>query len=161
MATETERKFLVLPGDWEAAPALRMAQGYLSRSKDATVRVRVAGERAWMTVKGAGDGLSRPEFEYEIPPEDAVAMLGMVSGVVLKTRRRIPMGDHVWEVDVFEGENDGLIVAEIELGDPDEAFPRPAWLGAEVTGMPRYFNSELSVRPYALWSDAERRGEVV
>lgn len=159
MAVETERKFLVVPGEWEKEPARRMVQGYLSRGAGATVRVRVAGNDAWLTVKGRGDGVSRPEFEYAVPVEDALAMLSMVSGVIAKTRRRIPAGRHFWEVDVFEGENEGLVVAEIELDSADEAFERPVWLGTEVTGKPRYYNSELSVRPYRMWSEAERRGE--
>lgn len=159
MSVEIERKFLVQEGSWREVQAVPMAQGYLARSKAATVRVRISGEKAWLTVKGRGDGLSRPEFEYEVLAVDARAMLAMVPGVVEKTRRRVPVGSHVFEVDVFEGDNAGLVVAEVELGAPDEAFERPDWLGREVTGIPRYFNSELSVRPFRMWSDAEKRAE--
>ena len=125
MGVEIERKFLVKPGAWERAVPQPMAQGYLARGDAATVRVRVSGGHAWLTVKGRGDGLSRPEFEYGIPADEARAMLAMVPGVVEKTRRRVPVGAHVWEVDVFEGENAGLVVAEVELTSPDEAFERP------------------------------------
>ena len=159
MGVEIERIFLVKPGAWERAVPQPMAQGYLVRGDAATVRVRVSGGHAWLTVKGRGDGLSRPEFEYGIPADEARAMLAMVPGVVEKTRRRVPVGAHVWEVDVFEGENAGLVVAEVELTSPDEAFERPAWLGAEVTGVPRYYNSELSVRPFRMWSAAEKAGK--
>lgn len=159
MSVEIERKFLVQEGSWREVQAVPMAQGYLARSEAATVRVRVSGEKAWLTVKGRGDGLSRQEFEYEVLAADARAMLAMVPGVVEKTRRRVPVGSHIFEVDVFEGDNAGLVVAEVELGSPDEAFERPDWLGREVTGIPRYFNSELSVRPFRMWLGAEKCAE--
>ncbi len=155
MAIEIERKFLVNGDSWRgsAESSTDMIQGYLANQATATVRVRVAGNQAVLTIKGPGDGLSRPEYEYAIPVEDALAMLRglVVSPAIEKTRYRVRAGDHVWDLDVFGGANAGLILAEVELGAADEAFTRPEWLGAEVTGDPRYYNVNLARHPYRRW----------
>jgi adenylate cyclase len=156
MGTEIERKFLVKDETLAflgGAAGKKILQGYISSSDHVSVRVRTKGDKAYMTVKGPTNGISRDEFEYEIPLGDAVEMLDKVcpAGKVLKTRYEIPRGGHVWEVDVFEGENEGLVVAEIELGGADEAFERPDWLGDEVSHDHRYLNSLLAVTPYKNW----------
>lgn len=155
MAVETERKFLVKGDAWRSlADPVPYAQGYLSSGKGTTVRVRIAGEKAFLTVKGPVRGISRDEFEYPVPAEEARAMLPLCHGSVIeKTRRHIPHGEHVWEVDEFCGANAGLIVAEIELSHPEEGFEIPPWIGPEVTGNPRYYNSNLSLHPYSEWRD--------
>lgn len=148
MATETERKFLVRRDAWDAAPkppGRRLRQGYLADDPERTVRVRLAEGAAWLTIKGRAVGLSRPEFEYAIPPDDAREMLDRLAHAELdKTRFRVPVGAHVWDVDVFHGRLDGLVVAEVELERADEPFERPAWLGDEVSDDARYFNSALA-----------------
>jgi len=154
MAVEIERKFRTLGVDFLAdQEGERLTQGYLSHDPRATVRLRVQGNSAWLTIKGRTRGASRSEFEYPIPPDDAHAMLGEMcpEGVIDKTRYRIPFGDHVWEVDEFHGDNQGLVVAEVELDSEDQPFERPPWLGEEVTGDPKYYNSALSRTPYARW----------
>lgn len=158
MGTEIEHKFLVANDGWRGlVEGKRLTQGYLCRDTDRSVRVRIKGEQAWLTIKGRSEGAKRAEFEYAVPVEDAQAMLGLCTGVVIdKTRYAIPMGPHTWEVDEFHGRNAGLLVAEIELGAEGEAFERPAWLGAEVTHETRYFNANLADRPYDVWTDAER-----
>jgi CYTH domain-containing protein len=151
---EIERKFLVRDGGFlRELHGERLLQGYVAHSARATVRVRIAGERAWLTLKGETRGISRSEFEYPIPPEDAAALLAELcdGGLIDKTRYRVVHGAHVWDVDVFAGANAGLLLAEVELGREDEAFARPPWLGEEVSGDPRYFNSSLAERPYASW----------
>lgn len=153
MASEIERKFLVAGDAWrDGSPGIRMAQGYLTLDPDRTVRVRLAGGNAWLTVKGRTRGVTRAEFEYPIPPEDAREMLGMcLPSVIDKTRHRIPSGRHVWEIDVFHGANEGLVLAEVELADEDEAIQPPPWIGAEVSGDVRYYNASLAGSPYAEW----------
>jgi adenylate cyclase len=152
MASEIERKFLVT-GDFRpfAVSQHRIVQGYLTTNPDCTVRVRRMDDKAFLTIKGgsSADGLERAEWEYEIPATDAEAMLAL-PGIqsLAKVRFKVPLGAHTWEVDVFEGVNAGLIVAEIELGSRDEAFERPEWLGDEVTGDARYYNSRLLAQPY-------------
>jgi CYTH domain-containing protein len=155
MGIETERKFLVRGDDWRGmGRPIPYAQGYLQRGTGRTVRVRIAGEEAFLTVKGPVTGISRQEFEYQVPVEDARIMLTLCEGPVIeKTRTKIPHGDHLWEVDDFLGENAGLIVAEVELSDPDEKVALPSWIGVEVTGDPRYYNSNLTVNPYRTWKD--------
>ncbi len=154
MAHEIERKFLVprLP-DLSGVDGQRMIQGYLRADPEGSVRVRVAGDDAWLTVKGPAHGLSRAEYEYRIPPADAGEMLHnlAITPLVEKIRYRLPHGGYVWELDVFEGRNAGLVLAEVELTDAAEDPPRPAWIGQEVSDDPRYLNAELARRPYADW----------
>ncbi len=152
MAIEIERKFLVIGEEWRAAPAVYFCQGYLNRSKERTVRVRVAGELGYLTIKGATTGASRAEFEYEIPLEDAKQLLGLCDGPLIeKYRRKINHENMLWEVDEFLGENQGLVVAEIELESESQAFIKPDWVGVEVTADARYYNSNLSVQPFQKW----------
>ena len=166
MGIEIERKFLVVGDDWraQASRRQRMAQGYLNDAasvdagtQKASVRVRIAGEKAALNLKSREIGASRQEFEYEIPVADAEALLALcVGGSIDKTRHYVTVGAHAWEVDEFHGDNAGLVVAEIELGAVDEAFETPAWAGAEVTENTRYYNLALSARPYARWTDEEK-----
>lgn len=154
MGREIERKFLLSNDSWrDTAPdGVRMSQGYLSKTHGRTVRVRLAGEKAWLTIKGAGEGISRAEFEYPIPPDDAREMLGLCElSIIDKTRYRIPVGGHIWEVDVFHGENEGLVVAEVELADESETPEMPGWIGEEVSADRRYANSNLSKTPFREW----------
>ncbi|NQY85550.1 MAG: CYTH domain-containing protein [Alcanivorax sp.] len=154
MAVEIERKFRTKGVDFLAnQEGERLTQGYLSHDPRATVRLRVQGDHAWLTVKGKTHGASRSEFEYPIPTADAHAMLEEMcpEGVIDKTRYRIQVGEHVWEVDEFHGDNQGLVVAEVELDSEDQPFERPPWLGEEVTDDPRYYNSALSRTPYGQW----------
>jgi adenylate cyclase len=155
MGEEIERKFLVHGDTWRAgARACSYRQGFLSTEPERTVRVRVAGARGLLTVKGRTVGTRRAEFEYEIPLEDAQRMLDTLCKrpLIEKTRYMLVVGSHTWEIDVFEGENAGLIVAEVELEAEDEEFEKPGWLGEEVTDDPRYFNSSLVLNPYDTWS---------
>jgi adenylate cyclase len=154
MAKEIERKFLVLGDGWRAAADAGAAyrQGYLASSDRATVRVRMAGERGVLTVKGRAKGITRDEFEYTIPAPDAEQMLRDLAGdVVAKIRYHVPYEGKTWEVDVFHGANDGLIVAEIELQAEDEPFAQPPWLGKDVTDDARYLNSSLARHPFTKW----------
>jgi adenylate cyclase len=154
MATEIERKFLVKGDAWRKAPGVEYSQGYLCRDRQRTVRVRIAGDRAFLTIKGESKGASRAEFEYEIPVKDAQQLLELSDGpIVQKIRREVEHDGATWEVDEFKGDNDGLVVAEIELRAEDQPFARPPWLGREVTDDPRYFNSNLSSHPYSEWRD--------
>ncbi|MEE4252124.1 MAG: CYTH domain-containing protein [Alcanivoracaceae bacterium] len=157
MATEIERKFLLSDTAFlNGLSGQRICQGYLSHSPEAAVRVRIAGEQGFLTIKGGSTGISRAEFEYSIPLADADALLALCKhGKIEKTRYRVPSGSHVWEIDVFEGDNHGLVVAEIELTSEQEQFERPAWLGEEVSNDPRYFNSQLSIRPISVWHDQD------
>jgi CYTH domain-containing protein len=152
---EIERKFLVRGEPWHGGDGgTTLRQGYLSTQQNAVVRVRVADTLAWITVKGPTHGISREELEYEIPHADGLLLLGMCDGAIIeKTRYRIPHAGRVWEVDVFAGENAGLVVAEIELAHEAEQFERPAWLGEEVSHDHRYTNSALSQIPYTSWPD--------
>lgn len=146
MAKEIERKFLV-KGDFRAfvTDSHRIAQGYLNTDPCRTVRVRVLDDHGFITVKGRNEGCVRNEWEYEIPLSDAIEMLSICSGSIEKVRNIIPAGNSlVWEVDVFGGRHEGLIVAEIELPEADTCFERPQWLGEEVTGDPAYYNSSLA-----------------
>jgi len=156
MGTEIERKFLVRDESWRLAPAesRRLRQGYLAIDGQFTVRVRTDGEKAWLTLKGPQIGLVRAEFEYGLPFEDAETLLGLCRGrVVEKIRHRVPFGRHVWEIDEFLGANAGLVVAEVELGQPNEPFGRPNWLGEEVSEDSRYLNANLSLKPYGSWGE--------
>lgn len=156
MGVEIERKFLVAGGEWRlGATGIRYAQGYLSRGSGRTVRVRIAGNEAFLTVKGPVSGITRQEFEYPIPVEDAKVMLSLCDGPVIeKLRFRIPHEGHVWEVDEFLGDNSGLVVAEVELSGEEETPSLPLWVGPEVTGDPRYYNSNLVIHPYREWIDS-------
>lgn len=154
MGVEIERKFLVRGDGWREAadPGTVFKQGYLCTTAERTVRVRLAGDRAWLTIKGESRGARRAEFEYAIPPADADQLLALCAPTVIdKTRYRVPHAGHTWEVDVFAGANAPLVVAEVELAHEDEAVRLPGWLGDEVTGDPRYQNSQLSERPFATW----------
>ncbi|HEY6772911.1 MAG TPA: CYTH domain-containing protein [Oxalicibacterium sp.] len=155
MSVEIERKFLVRSDAWKAlAQGVAMRQGYLSTHPDRTVRVRIEGEIATLTIKGRTQGFSRGEWEYDIPLADAEALLSDICErpLIEKKRTRIVHEGMVWEVDEFFGDNLGLVVAEIELESETQSFARPDWLGEEVTGDARYFNSSLLKRPYTSWS---------
>lgn len=158
MGVEIERKFLVdQRGFRPTGQGVRLVQGYLSTQKTATIRVRVASEQAWLTIKGETTGFTRREFEYPIPLQDAEEMLSLCAdGLVEKTRYREKFGNHVWEVDVFEGNNAGLVLAEIELDAETQPYDAPPWLGPEVTRDFRYSNSSLARHPYGEWSAEER-----
>ena len=156
MGKEIERKFLVIGEAWRGlAQGTLYRQGYLNSAKERTVRVRTVGVKAFLTIKGLTVGASRVEYEYEIPFEDGNFLLDNLAEkpIIEKKRYRIPQGKFVWEIDEFFGENQGLIVAEIELESEDEAFDRPEWAGQEVTGDPRYFNSNLIRHPYTRWQN--------
>ena len=157
MAQEIERKFLVA-GDYksEAYAAVRITQGYLSRVPERVVRIRIKGDKGFITIKGTTNdtGLSRFEWEKEIPLVDAQSLLKLAEpGVIDKTRHLIKNtdGKHTWEVDEFHGDNEGLIMAEIELESENDTFDKPSWLGKEVTGDKRYYNAYLSENPYRSW----------
>ena len=154
MGQEIERKFLVRNDTWRTkATRTRYRQGFLSTEPERTVRVRVAGDRGTLTIKGKTIGATRAEFEYDIPVAEAEQLLDTLCQrpLIEKVRYVLREGSHTWEVDVFEGDNTGLVVAEIELQAEDEAFERPDWLGEEVTDDPRYFNANLVKSPYATW----------
>lgn len=155
MATEIERKFLVRDDSWRGAArgSRYYRQGYLATTARCSVRVRIEDGAATLNVKGATPGVTRAEYEYPLPREDALQMLDALceGGMIEKTRYFVPHGAHTWEVDVFEGENAGLVVAEIELGAEDEAFERPAWVGEEVSDDLRYYNARLARHPYRQW----------
>lgn len=154
MGVEIERKYLVEGDSWrgQIVSATRIVQGYLARG-DVTVRARIRGDRAYLTVKGRSQGIARSEFEYDIPVPDAEAMLTELADgpVVEKTRHLIDVGGHTWELDVFAGANEGLVMAEIELADADEQFDLPQWAGAEVSDDPRYYNVNLAREPFSQW----------
>jgi adenylate cyclase len=154
MGTEIERKFLVVGEAWRGqAEGVLYRQGYVPTRDLRTVRIRTAGDRAYLTLKGPVQGLTRSEFEYPIPQEDAEIMLATLCELPLieKRRYRIQVGTHLWEVDEFLGENAGLILAEVELSSEAEAVGLPPWAGQEVSGDPRYYNSNLAQHPYASW----------
>ena len=154
MAQEIERKFRVANDDWRAmaSSSSSLKQGYLSSSAEATVRVRLEDNLGTLTIKSKPKGITRKEFEYAIPAQEAKELLIICSGPLIeKTRYRIPQENHTWEIDVFEGDNDGLIIAEIELTSEDDYFVKPQWLGEEVSGDSRYYNSNLATHPYVNW----------
>ena len=154
MATEIERKFLVRGEQWREGAGVHYSQGYLNRDKERTVRVRIAGECAFLTIKGVPRGASRLEFEYGIPVADAEQLLQLSDGpIVQKIRHVIVHEGSTWEVDEFLGDNAGLVVAEIELTSEDQPFSRPSWLDREVTHDARYFNSSLAANPYVRWRE--------
>jgi CYTH domain-containing protein len=153
MPKEIERKFLVVSDEYKSSPRKYYKQGYLSVEPDKTVRVRVVGDKGFLTVKGRNNGISRAEYEYEIPAADANDMLDNLvkTGVIEKWRYVCVIDGKKWEVDEFLGDNAGLVVAEIELQSEDEPFTKPAWAGDEVSGDERYYNSSLSQNPYKNW----------
>lgn len=157
MGQEIERKFLVKGDEWRplSTGALTMRQGYLSDGFSSSVRVRIEDERAFLNIKSSVDGIHRHEFQYEIPVSDAVDLLDHVAlrPLIEKTRHEVPLGKHLWEIDVFEGENSGLIVAEVELAHADEPFERPSWIGEEVSDDLRYYNVSLRKNPYKNWKE--------
>ena len=153
---EIERKFLVVNADFmaESTERFRIVQGYLNSNPERTVRVRIKGDKGYITIKGKGNesGLTRFEWEKEIAISEAEALLQLCeNGVIDKTRYNVMFDDHLFEVDVFTGENDGLIVAEIELQSENEIFSKPSWLGEEVTSEEKYYNAYLSNYPYTSW----------
>ena len=154
MGKEVERKFLVKPGAWTPEGAgTWYKQGYLSSQKERVVRVRIAGTKSMLTIKGPTTGVTRSEFEYPIPLEDASILLDTLceKPLIDKHRHLEVHGGKTWEIDVFHGENEGLVVAEIELTSEAEAFEHPAWLAEEVSSDPRYFNSNLLKNPFSTW----------
>ncbi|KTG17356.1 MULTISPECIES: CYTH domain-containing protein [unclassified Guyparkeria] len=155
MAKEIERKFLLVSEAWrdEIETSERMVQGYLNDDGPVSVRARITGPRAWLNIKSRTLGISRDEFEYEIPLADAERMLDhLTTGPVIdKTRHFVRRGGLLWEIDEFHGENDGLIVAEVELEHVDQPFDKPAWLGEEVSHEARYYNVSLVKKPYSQW----------
>ena len=156
---EIERKFLVKGDGWRGrAEGELFRQGYIARTQDRTVRVRVAGKKGMLTIKYRGEGIARSEFEYEIPLDEAQALLdGLDPGEIIeKMRHTFACDGNVWEVDEFLGANQGLVVAEIELESEDQPFVRPEWLGEEVSRISRYLNVELSKLPYAAWTQEEK-----
>ena len=156
MGTEIERKFLVAGTAWRQGSGVRYCQGYLNRDKERTVRVRIAGDKAFLTIKGVSRGASRAEFEYEIPKADAEQLLKLSDGPVIeKNRYVIAHEGSKWEVDEFLADNAGLVVAEIELHSEDQPFSRPPWLAREVTHDSRYFNSSLATHPYSKWREPQ------
>jgi adenylate cyclase len=155
MAKEIERKFLV-KGDFkhQASKETRIVQGYLSSIPERTVRVRIKGDKGYITIKGIGNtsGASRYEWEKEIPINEVEELLKICEpGVIDKTRFLVKQGDYTFEVDEFFGENKGLVLAELELKSESESFPKPEWLGEEVTGDTKYYNSMLMKNPYTKW----------
>lgn len=155
MAIEIERKFLVESDAWRTSVAgsERIVQGYLANNHNATVRVRIKGDRAWLTIKGPARGLARAEFEYPIPVADAETMLRelAVFSPLEKIRHQVRHDRDLWEIDEFLGENSGLVMAELELAREDQPFAIPEWLGDEVTDDPRYLNVNLARHPYRRW----------
>jgi adenylate cyclase len=160
MALEIERKFLVVDDAWraQADAGRRMRQGYLTSSALNSVRVRIVDDgAAELAIKSGYRGLTRDEFEYQVPVADAVAMLPLCTGsIVDKVRHHLQLGGHTWEIDVFSGDNAGLIIAEVELASETEAVPLPPWTGEEVTGQLRYQNSQLAIEPYGTWVPGDR-----
>lgn len=160
MYQEIERKFRVV-GDFKssATNCTHIQQGYIASGNGRTVRVRIRGDKGYLTLKGPSQngGLSRFEWEKEITVAEAEALMRICEpGVIDKHRYLVPIGDHVFEVDEFHGDNDGLIMAEVELSDENEPFDRPEWLGREVTGNRRYYNSHMRKYPFCVWTEEEK-----
>ena len=152
MAKEIERKFRVDPTWQPPGPGVAFEQGYLSSHPDRVVRVRIEGTTAKLTIKGATTGVTRAEYEYAIPVDDARAILQICEQPIISKRRHVVMHDgKKWEVDVFAGDNAGLVIAELELASETESFTRPPWLREEVSADPRYYNSNLVAAPYSTW----------
>jgi adenylate cyclase len=159
MPREIERKFIPKSDAWRvlAHRRQRMTQGYLASSERLSVRVRIAGDEATFNIKAGGLVASRPEYEYPLPLDEAHELLALAEGPLIdKTRYLVTHGGTTWEVDEFHGDNEGLVVAELELTREDEPFTLPPWLGVEVTELRRYYNVCLVTHPYRAWTEAER-----
>lgn len=157
MALEIERKFLVRDESWrnQIERSLQIRQGYLNQAKACSVRVRSGGDRGWLNIKSVTVGAQRHEYEYEIPFQEAEEMLDKLClrPLIEKVRHFVDFGHHTWEIDVFEGDNQGLVIAEIELNEATEKFATPPWLGQEVTEDARYYNTCLVQNPFKTWHD--------
>lgn len=156
MPLEIERKYLVTGDAWrEQATGRQYRQGYLSSDPERSVRVRLADEQAWLTIKGRSRGAARVEYEYSIPAEQAREMLDSLclQPLIEKTRYQVVYSGMTWEIDEFSGDNDGLVIAEVELESEEQAFDLPPWAGEDVTGDPRYYNASLIAHPYSQWVD--------
>lgn len=154
MGVEIERKFLVVDDTWmqQVRSRTRISQGYLANEQGVTVRVRIKGDQGYLTIKGRSEGISRAEFEYAIPVDDAEAMLGLASGPVIdKVRHLVDVAGRTWEVDVFAGDNAGLVIAEVELPSEDVELTVPDWAGDDVSQDARYYNVNLASRPFTSW----------
>lgn len=154
MPQEIERKFLLKNSNWRnlIKDGFQIKQGYLNSIAERTVRVRLKGDKGFLTIKGKNIGMTRAEFEYEIPFEDAKEILQLYDTTVIeKTRYEVIFQNKTWEIDEFEGLNKGLFLAEIELEDENEKITIPEWIGEEVTGNPKYYNSSLSKKPFSEW----------
>ncbi|MBT5231302.1 MAG: CYTH domain-containing protein [Methylococcales bacterium] len=160
MATEIERKYLLLSEDWRSniVKQAKMVQGYLESNEAISIRIRTEGESANINIKSGTLGISRTEYEYSIPLSDATEMLDKMCArpLIEKVRYWVDYQGFMWEVDIFDGENAGLVVAEIELNHEHQSFPMPDWVGQEVSMHKRYYNSLLMAHPYCRWSDDER-----
>ena len=155
MGIEIERKFLLKSDKWKAQAdgGTAVRQGYLNPDPNCTVRVRIMGENGFLTIKGKTSGISRPEFEYSIPMADALQLLDLCRKPILeKTRYLLPQEEVTWEIDVFAGENEGLVLAEVELESENQELELPEWLGTEVSGDARYYNANLQRNPFKSWS---------
>jgi len=154
MGKEIERKFLVRGTPWESSKGITVRQGHLSMDEERVVRVRTAGEKGFLTIKGRAQGLIRPEYEYEIPLQDAVEMLNnlCMGHLIEKIRYRLEHRGMIWEIDLFKGDNQGLVVAEVELESEDQEVQLPEWVGKEVSGDHRYLNVNLAIHPFNQWS---------
>lgn len=157
MSIEIEHKFLVTNDDWrrQATHTVHYQQGYLHSDARSSIRIRISATEAWLNLKSATIGNHRHEYEYPIPLEDAQEILQKLckKPIIDKTRHFIRFEHHTWEVDEFHGDNQGLVVAEVELSSLNETFAKPAWLGMEVTNDLRYYNNNLSLSPYKTWKD--------
>ncbi len=158
MAQEIERKFLLSDANWRPGVAgEQYIQAYLCESENLVTRVRLIKDQALLTLKSNSAGMRRSEFEYSIPFADGQQLVALCTGsAIIKTRYKLTIEGKLWEVDVFDGDNSGLVVAEIELEDEAETFARPDWLGKEVTEDPKYYNKNLSARPYSDWTAEEK-----
>lgn len=157
MAQEIERKFLVKDDSWRSqSQGVLYRQGYLTADPHLAIRVRIAADEAWLTIKGATVGVSRAEYDYPIPLNDAQEMLDHLceKPLIEKYRYRLNAGEITWEIDAFLGENQGLIIAEVELHDEGQLFEKPPWLGVEVSDDPRYYNANLINYPYSQWDES-------
>lgn len=157
MAIEVEHKFLLANDDWrkQIKHSIRYRQGYLSSAETNSIRIRLSDEQAWLNIKSATIGTHRYEYEYEIPLSDANEILNNLckKPLIEKTRHFVTNDTNIWEIDEFEGENEGLVVAEIELSEEGQSFSKPDWLGEEVTHDLRYYNNNLAIHPYSEWCE--------